>query len=161
MKDADAPSSALSDHARATLTVVLDCLIPPDESRGLEGAGALGLAAYVEAQLGAAVTTLVPGLDALDARIAGGGSGEGDGADFVSADAAARHAALESIEREDPGFLRSLVFHAYTGYYQRAEVLDALGIPGRPPHPLGYEMEAGDPSLLDPVRRRGPLYRAV
>jgi hypothetical protein len=32
---------------------------------------------------------------------------------------------------------------------------------GRPPHPKGYELEAGNLTLLDPVRGRRPFYREV
>jgi hypothetical protein len=40
-------------------------------------------------------------------------------------------------------------------------VLALLGAETRPPHPKGYEMKANDYSLLDPVRRRAPMYRKV
>jgi hypothetical protein len=38
-------------------------------------------------------------------------------------------------------------------------VIEALGLEARAPHPVGYEMDAGDFSLLDVVRRRGPSRR--
>jgi hypothetical protein len=157
----DAPStppdqSALPGAAHATLVAVLDCLIPPDPDRGLPGAGALGLARYVEERLGDAVGALVPGLAALDAAAAGHGA-----TGFAALAPRDRHAVLEAHAATDPGFVPGLVFHVYAGYYQSAEVLEALGMEGRPPHPLGYEIGPSDPGLLDPVRSRPKLYRAV
>ena len=38
-------------------------------------------------------------------------------------------------------------------------MIEALGLEARAPHPVGYEMDADDFSLLDVVRRRGPIHR--
>jgi hypothetical protein len=40
-------------------------------------------------------------------------------------------------------------------------VLEAIGMEARAPFPKGFEVEPGDLSLLDPVRRRGRVYREV
>ncbi len=66
---------------------------------------------------------------------------------------------LNEIATTQPAFLPGLIFHGYVGYYQHPEVLEALGLEARPPHPKGYEMEPTDFSLLDDVRRRERLYR--
>ena len=63
------------------------------------------------------------------------------------------------IATREPAFLPGLVFHTYAGYYQHDRVFEALGLEARPPHPKGYETEANDLTLLDPVRRRRRLYR--
>ena len=52
-----------------------------------------------------------------------------------------------------------LVFQIYVRYYQHPRVLTGLGLEPRPPYPKGYEMEPADPSLLERVRRKPPLYR--
>lgn len=44
-------------------------------------------------------------------------------------------------------------------YYRDTRVLQALGIEARAPFPVGYAREPNDLSLLDPVRRRGEIYR--
>lgn len=44
-------------------------------------------------------------------------------------------------------------------YYRDDRVLRAIGHEARAPFPKGYEVEAGDWSLLDPVRRRAPFWR--
>lgn len=43
--------------------------------------------------------------------------------------------------------------------YRDDRIMRSLGMEVRPPFPDGYEVEAGDWSLLDPVRRRAPFYR--
>ena len=45
-------------------------------------------------------------------------------------------------------------------YYRDDRVMASIGIEIRPPFPEGYEVEAGDLSLLDPVRARGPIWRS-
>ena len=44
-------------------------------------------------------------------------------------------------------------------YYRDDRVLRAIGHEPRAPFPKGYEVEAGDWTLLEPVRRRAPLWR--
>jgi hypothetical protein len=144
----------LASGDAATLSAVLDCLIPEDPARGLPSAGALGLADYVASRLGDALALIRPGLAALDA-----GARARAGKPFAELDRAQRDALLHAHAANDPGFTPALVFHSYAGYYQNAAVLEALGLPGRPPHPQGYEIGPDDPQLLDPVRARAPFYR--
>jgi hypothetical protein len=44
-------------------------------------------------------------------------------------------------------------------YYRDDRVLRSLGLELRPPFPKGYELEAGDWSLLDPVKARPSVLR--
>jgi hypothetical protein len=138
------------------LSAVLDCLIPGDSARGLPAAGAIGLADYVAGRLGETLRALEPGFEALDAA-----AREQSGLRFAELDTREGSELLRRYVDRDPGFLPALVFHGYAGYYQNPAVLEALGMEGRPPHPKGYELEAGDLTLLDPVRGRSPLYREV
>jgi hypothetical protein len=46
-------------------------------------------------------------------------------------------------------------------YYRDDRVMRSLGMEPRPPFPVGHEVEQGDWSLLDPVRKRPRLYREV
>ncbi len=128
----------------ALLEAVLDTLIPPCEERGMPGAGALGLAGELPRdELGPVID---PGLQAL-------------GADFASSSLEARQARLEALSGEQPAFVPALLFHLYRCYYAQPAVLEALGMPGRPPHPEGYAMEENDLGLLAAVRARGRQYR--
>jgi hypothetical protein len=143
------------NYSQATFNAVLDELIPARDD-SLPGAGGLGLGDYVEARLGDAMPQVKTGLAALDARARDRGV-----AGFADLPIEERAPLLEQVAPDHPGFVESLVFHTYTGYYQHPRVSVAIGLPPRPPHPEGYELEPGDLSLLDGVRKREKLYRDV
>lgn len=44
-------------------------------------------------------------------------------------------------------------------YYRDDRVMRSLRMEARPPFPLGFELEPGDWTLLDPVRQRGRVWR--
>ena len=56
---------------------------------------------------------------------------------------------------------RTLVSIVAQCYYRDDRVLRSLGMEARPPFPKGFEVEQGDWSLLEPVKRRGKLYQEV
>jgi hypothetical protein len=138
-----------------TLTAVLDTLIPPSADGRLPGAGELGLADAIGEALGDS-ELLSQSLEALDesARQAGA-------ACFAELGLDPRSECLRESAESNPALLPGLIFHTYSNYYRNPRVLEALGLEARPPFPLGYTLEAGDPTLLDPVRRRDPFYRKV
>ena len=45
------------------------------------------------------------------------------------------------------------------GYYTDAGVQLARGLASQPPQPAGYELTTFDESRLEPVKRRGKLWR--
>ena len=60
-----------------------------------------------------------------------------------------------------PEFLADLARQTVSFYYQQDRVLEAIGVEARAPYPQGFEVVSGDLSLLDPVRRRGTIYRKL
>ena len=143
-----------SPQAERTLNSVLDALIPASDDGRFPGAGELGLAAYIKDALQATPdlrAMILDGLADLDAA-----ARNRDAAEF---------AILSKQDKQEllaqQGFILPLSLHAYAGYYQQPRVLDALGLEARAPHPQGYEMEPNDLSVLDPIRRRRPMYREV
>ncbi len=139
----------LNETQRRHLAAVLDQIIPPDSARGMPGGGDAGLVDFVEDVLRsnpAHRLGLEPGLASFGELLEKTGSAE---------------TAYEEVQAEQPGFIPTLVFHAYAGYYQNPTVLEAIGMEPRPPHPKGYEMEPFDPTLLEKVRERGKIYRDV
>ena len=68
---------------------------------------------------------------------------------------------LEQFSRSRNAQVNSLVSLVVQCYYRDDRVMEAIGMEARPPHPSGYELEAGDWSLLEPVRARGEIYRKV
>ncbi len=138
----------LSNEQTRTLVNVLDTIIPANTQRGMPAAGQLGVADYVE-QAADLVSVIAAGLAALI------------DAGFDDLDPSQRVDALNEVAASQPGFLPVLLFQTYQGYYQDPATLAALGLPPRTPHPLGYEIEENDLSLLEPVRARQKLYREV
>ena len=57
--------------------------------------------------------------------------------------------------------LAALVRVVLLCYYRDDRVMRSLGQEPRPPFPGGHVVEQGDWSLLDPVRKRPPMYRQV
>jgi hypothetical protein len=138
---------------QSTFNAVLDALIPARDA-SLPGAGSLGVGAYVEAKLGEGIALVRPGLEAVDAA-----ARERGATDFAHLADDQRGPLLAEVAANHPGFVESLLFHTYTGYYQHPRVVVAIGMEARPPHPDGYELEPGDLGLLDPVRARAKCYR--
>jgi hypothetical protein len=146
-----------SNDERALLAGVLDEIIPPSPDGKFPGAGALGLASSIEQALRhtpEAGSVIVHGLTVLDEH-ARRHNPEG----FAALADQDKLQVLSELLSADQAFFMTLIFHAYVGYYQQDRVLEALGLEPRPPHPKGYEMQATDFSLLEPVRRRSRLYR--
>lgn len=136
------------------LAAILDTLIPRSDDGRLPGAGA-----FVDA-IAEGVAPLrrliAAALTDLDARAAERGAPR-----FAGLSATERDAVLRAHAEADPSLVPALVFHAYTTYYQQQPVVEALGLEHRSPHPEGYALEPTDPSRLDAMRRRPPLYRTV
>lgn len=152
----EAPNSPapLSDEDRGCLAAVLDTLIPPRAERGLPGAGSIGLGDVIVA----AAPTLVPLLRTTCTALQAAAQDRGV-AGFASLDMADRSELLQARDEAEPGLVAGLLFQVYSAYYQHPDVLPALGLEARPPHPLGYDLEEGDLGALERVRARGRLYR--
>ena len=141
----------------ATFAAVLDQIIPPSSDGKFPGAGFLAGGERL-----AGIIRLMPGLDlALLGGIAAADelARKRGAASYAALPAAERGAVLNEVAASDGGFVPSLMFVAFTTYYVEERVVEALELEARPPHPKGFVMGADDPSLLEPVRRRGKLYR--
>jgi hypothetical protein len=147
-----------ADDERA-LAILLDDIIPPGGARNLPGAGELGIASFV-AEFARTMPVLQPVIEQGLATLARLAASRDSGA-FAALSAADRAAVTSELNAADPAFLGTLTFVAYVGYYKHPTIVAALGLEPRAPHPKGYEMEPNDLSLLEPVRRRGRMYREV
>src|SRR5262249_33350261 len=162
----------MSDEARPftteqedVLRALLDEVIPPSADGRLPGAGGLDLIGHV-ARTVRQTPMLAPlveyGLSAI-AELAGTRGPGGAAAPSPAARAAPPAQLAPGPPRGSAagdGFSRpALLSLASPGYSQPPRGVGALGLEARPPHPKGYAMEAFDTTLLDPVRRRGKIYR--
>ena len=140
----------LSDAELAPLSAILNEIIPASDDGRLPAAGALGMAGFVSAAVGAdpELTQLFRvGLTFLGGVVRGFGFAE-----LTELAADDRVRVLEATAKKQPDFFRALVGLTCMGYYQDADVVEALGLESRAPFPQGYAMPASNPTLLDPVR---------
>ncbi len=71
-----------------------------------------------------------------------------------------RRTEVASRFRETGGApLAALVRVVLLCYYRDDRVMHSIGLEPRSPFPRGHVVEQGDWSLLDPVRKRAPMYR--
>ena len=140
----------------ALLGAVQDRLVPAEGD--LPGAGELGAAGVVDGYLGADPALRPLLLDALRAvevvaaRVA-------EATPFEGLDPETQVAVLQAVEAEAPLPFRVLVRQTYNAYYTHPAVLAAVGYTLPAPQPEGFAVEAFDDGRLDPVRRRGPIWR--
>jgi hypothetical protein len=69
---------------------------------------------------------------------------------------------IEAIRRVDVAMrsaFQALVQAALIEYYESDAVLLAFGWRVEPPQPSGHRLDAFDETLLEPVKRRGPMWR--
>ncbi len=146
------------EQARA-LACLLDEVIPASPDGRLPGAGELGLHDHLATaletmpELRDMVAQSLTALDVLARRRHPRG--------LEALTETERSAVLAELAASEHAMPPILALHAFTGYYQHPRVVTALGLEPRPPHPQGYTMQPNDLSLLDPVRRRGKMYREV
>jgi hypothetical protein len=149
---------SFSDAESRGLSAILDTLIPPSEDGRLPGAGEAGLVAYVEELVGKSPELgpmLRQGIECADAL-----ARERGAESFASLPGEDRTTVLNATSEGAPGLVPSLTFHIYSRYYREPQVMQAIGLEPRPPHPKGYEIGPSDMSkLLAPVVARGKVYR--
>jgi hypothetical protein len=83
------------------------------------------------------------------------------GGAFADLGAARRTEVAASFREAGGAPLAALVRVVLLCYYRDDRVMRSLGQEPRPPFPKGHFVEQGDWSLLDPVRKRPPMYRVV
>jgi hypothetical protein len=129
------------------LSAVVDTLLPGDHGAApLPTGTAAGVAAKLER----------PPHDIVLQAIARAGGGEEA---FVSADAPGRIAFVRLVEAEMREPFRAFVARVLQEYYEADAVLLAMGWRAEPPQPEGHVLPPFDETLLEPVRRRGRMWR--
>jgi hypothetical protein len=157
MSDEGTMDGRLSAGEERALAAVLDEIIPASGDGRFPGAGEVGVAATVAGlvrDIAELRTPVLQGLATL-AALAARRSPEG----FASLAPHERRAVLDELAATDAAFLPTMTFLAYVGYYKERRVLEALGLPARPPHPQGHEVKPNDLTILAPVRARPKMFR--
>ena len=141
--------TGLTQTETRLLTRVLNRLVPADGA--MPGAGDIEVAQFIDDLLIEAPHLRRPILDVLTAVHTAGPA--------TQASDAALDAQLTRIEQAHPAAFGVLVHATYTAYYSHPQVLDAIG--WVPPDAEVAPPEPFDTTVLDAVRRRGPIYKDV
>ena len=146
------PANELTSAQRDDLRTVAAMIVPASDEYKVPGADDPAIQADMLATLGRDTTLVRQALDHL-ARLAG--------QPLAELDTAKREAIANEFRCTGGAAAATLVRVVLQCYYRDDRVLRSLGLELRAPFPLGYELEQGDWSLLDPVRARaGTLRRA-
>jgi hypothetical protein len=125
-------------------------IIPASTEYAVPGADDAAIQADILNTLGRDTEGVRAALDHL-ARLAGKPLAELDGA---------RRDAVAKEFRASGGVAAAILVRVVLQcYYRDDRVLRSLGLELRAPFPLGYTLEEGDWSLLDPVKARPPTLR--
>ena len=148
--------AVLDSDQQGTFGAILDMIIPASGDGRFPSAAETDVLGYVAKTDPKLLETVRIELDRLNTM-----SENLHGLVFGDAHETVRQELLDEIRGKEPQFLRGLALQTVTCYYQDDRVMEAIGMEARPPFPKGYEVVAGDLSLLDPVRARGQVYRDV
>ena len=125
-------------------------MIPSSDTYGVPGAGDEMIFADIVRSLGCDADHVSDVLADMDA-ISGGC--------FADLDRPHRDAIVTRLHERGGIALAYLSRIILQCYYRDDRVMRSLGMEVRPPFPLGFAVEQGDWSLLDPVRARPKMYR--
>ena len=154
MRAVIASDSPYSHEEREVLRQVAGILIPASDEYGIPGADDETIFARILVLATERAESIKSGVDALN-ELARKRHDE----DFVGLNDAQRTALLR--DEASSIFLRRMIHCTATSYYQDGRVLESIDLKSTPPFPGGHEIEEGDWSLLDPVKRRAPFYRTA
>ena len=143
---------ALTPAQRDDLRSVAAMIIPASSEYEVPGADDPKIQADILATLGRDTRRVAEALDHL-ARLAG--------KPLAELDPARREAVAKEFRATGGGAAATLIRVVLQCYYRDDRVLRSLGLELRPPFPLGYPLEQGDWSLLDPVKARRSMWRRV
>jgi hypothetical protein len=140
----------LSADEAAALRRLAAYMIPASTEYGVPGADDEVIFSNILATLGRETGAVRMGLQRLD-ELADGS--------FADLAADTRNLVLMKLAVSDLPLLSALITVIVRCYYRDDRVMQSINMEARPPFPLGFEVEQGDWSLLDPVRARGKIYR--
>lgn len=146
----------LTEEQSRSLRVLLNMIIPPNQEKGMPAAGELDFMGYVREYATDQLDAIQRELDFLN-RV----SHEQYQHSFADLAPNDRKILIDRLRKKNAQFAQSIVVQTMGCYYQNDKVVTALGMEARPPFPKGHEVVSGDLSLLDPVRKRKPIYREV
>jgi hypothetical protein len=145
-----AAAPALSPAEADCLRLLAGHMIPVSAAYGVPGADDPAIFADMMTTIGRDRAALAATLASVDA--AAGGR-------LADLSRGAQADLLGRLRAQDPAPFAVVEAVVARAYYRDDRVLRSIGMEARPPFPKGYGLEQGDWTLLEPVRRRGPIHR--
>ena len=142
--------SALTPAQIEDLRAIAGIMIPASIEFDVPGSDDPTIQRDILATLGRDTQLVAEALDRL-ARIAG--------RPLAALEPAQRQAAAMELRAQGGAAVATLTRVVLQCYYRDDRVVRSLGLELRAPYPKGHVLEAGDWSLLDPVRNRSPMWR--
>jgi hypothetical protein len=142
----------LSDAEQRTLQRVVAHIVPASPAYAVPGADDTVIFSDIIASLGR---------DTEAVRLALARISDMAGGEFATLAANGQEQVLSAFRRDHAADASVLYAVIVQCYYRDDRVLASIGLEPRAPFPKGYDVPAGDLSLLDPVRARGPIYRSA
>lgn len=142
----------LNDNELEDFRRLAGMIIPPSTKYDIPGADDATIFADIVRSIGRDADQVHAAL--ARSRALAGGS-------FAGLDAARAVEVAAALRAERDPNVAVLTRIVLLCYYRDDRVMLSLGLEPRPPFPKGHEIEQGDWSLLDPVRKRAPFWRPV
>ena len=152
--DTIATDNPLSPSDTTTLAAIVGLMIPASTKYDIPAANDETILLDIIGTAREHVELLRAGFDALD-QIAR----ERDADAFVDLTPADQMAVVDGNRASLEQFFGAVTSMTVQCYYRDPRVMTSLGMEVRPPFPEGFEVAAGDWSILDPVRDRGKIWR--
>jgi len=146
----NAAAPGLTEDEISALREIAGAMIPADPALGMPGADDPAILADIVRSVGRDLPLVREAVAAI---------GRKSGGSFAGMDQDAREALLNGYHADGGAPAATLGRVILGAYYRDDRVLIAIGHEARAPFPKGYEVEQGDWSLLDPVKRRAKFWR--
>ena len=155
MSQTIATDNPLDAEETATLRHIVGAMIPASEEFGVPGADDPVIFDDILSIVRTNVDLVGTGISAVDAMARSRFDER-----LIDLEADDRESVLMEFSQSPATPMRYLVTITAQCYYRDDRVMASLGMDARPPFPEGHEIPQGDLSLLDPVKARGPIWRA-
>ena len=156
MSDAIATDNPFTDAERHTLIALVGAVIPASAKYRTPGADDPDVAADILATARPYHATIAPALNHVESIAA-----QRFDTAYAELDAATRAQIASELSRSRFAGVGTLVTITAQCYYRDDRVMGSLDMEPRAPYPQGFDLPEGNFSLLEPVRRRGRIYREV
>ena len=151
-----ASDGPFTDNERRSLLALVGAVIPASAKHAVPGADDPAIAADIVATARPHHETIAAALRHLESMAT-----QRFDTGYADLDPASRARLARELTRSRFAGVGTLVTITAQCYYRDDRVMRSLGMEARPPFPQGFDIPQGDWSLLDPVKRRGRIYKGA